>query len=280
MRTTMERPQTTNESCPRPKVQLIGIHSVRGGSGKTTLSSNLAYLAARSGARVGLLDADLMAPALHVVLGVGTKRILHSVSEFVKGQCDIGEVPIDLTHELGLDGRGSLHFLPASTDLQTVASLLFDGYDVARLERHLLRLAADLDLDYLIFDTHLGFNRETLLSLAIANTVVVLLRPDGQDSLGSAVLVQTARKLGVPACVLVPNMVATSVPPDELAEKIEKALGAPVAGVLHWCGELVEAGARSLFAMDHPEHPFTLELERIGQRVAPAAAKAPVGDAA
>src|SRR5262245_39254926 len=166
----MEHDQRPLEQRPaRPKVNLVGVHSVRGGSGKTTLSSNLGYLAARAGARVAILDADLAAPALHVVLGVGTKRILHSVSEFVKGQCELGEVPIDLTHELGLDGKGALFFLPASTDLQTVASLLFDGYDVARLNRHILKLAEDLDLDYLILDTHLGFNRETLLSIAICN---------------------------------------------------------------------------------------------------------------
>jgi MinD-like ATPase involved in chromosome partitioning or flagellar assembly len=266
----MEHDQRALEGGPaRPKVHLVGVHSVRGGSGKTTLASNLGYLAARAGARVAIVDADLQAPALHVVLGVGTKRILHSVSEFVKGQCEIGEVPIDLTHELSLDGKGALFFLPASTDLQTVASLLFDGYDVARLNRHLLQLAADLDLDYLILDTHLGFNRETLLSVAICNTVLVLLRPDGQDSLGSVVLVQTARKLGVPSCVLVPNMVGASSSTAELAEKIEKALGAPVGGVLPWCAELFEAGSRSLFTFDHPEHPFSVELERIAQRVAP-----------
>src|SRR5436190_4809181 len=99
----MEHNEQSLEQGPaRPKVHLVGVHSMRGGSGKTTLSSNLGYLAARAGARVAIVDVDLQAPALHVVLGVGTKRILHSVSEFVKERCELGEVPIDLTHELGL----------------------------------------------------------------------------------------------------------------------------------------------------------------------------------
>lgn len=257
--------QPLEQRPPRPKVHLVGIHSMRGGSGKTTLAANLAWIAARAGARTALVDVDLQAPALHVLLGVGTRRILHSVSQFVKGQCELGEVPIDLSRELGLSGRGALYFLPASTDLPTVASLMFDGYDAARLERHLLQLALDLDLDYLFLDTHLAFNRETFLSLAIANTLVILLRPDGQDALGSRMLAETARKLGVHSSVLVPNMVPHSVDPAALAESIEKELGAPVGCVLPWCAELLEAGSRGLFIRKHLEHPFTQQLQRLGQ---------------
>lgn len=257
---------------PRQNSRLVGIHSIRGGSGRTTVAANLAYLAARSGSRVALLDADLQAPALHHVLGVDAKRILISVSDFVMGRCELSEVPIDLSKELAVDAPGSLHFLPARTDLRTVASILFDGYDVARLDRDLLRLAEELDLDYLILDTHLGFNRETLLSIALADTVLILLRPDGQDSSGSAVLVHLARRLGVPCCAVVPNMVAKGVDLAGLARDVEKSVGAPVAGVLPWCGELLAAGRRRLFTAEHPEHPLSLELERICERLLPARA--------
>src|ERR1700752_2089330 len=87
----------------RPRTQLIGIHSYRGGSGKTTLAANLGFLAARAGARVALLDADLQAPALHLALGVESKRVLHSVSEFVKERCELAEVPLDLSRDLGIE---------------------------------------------------------------------------------------------------------------------------------------------------------------------------------
>ena len=266
------------ETQGRPKVHLVGIHSFRGGAGKTTLAANLAFLAARGGAKVALLDADLQAPSLHTALGVGTKRILHSVSEFVREQCELREVPIDLSLELGLDGtegpqgKGSLHFLPSSTDLQTATSILFEGYDVGRLNEHLLALAKDMDLDYLFLDTHLGINRETLLSLAISDTVLVLLRPDGQDHVGAGVLVRIAQKVGVPQCLLVPNMVGAKVDQDAMSEEFEKDLGAPVAGILPWCSELSELGCKGLFAVKFEDHPLTAQLDQIVQRLTPARA--------
>jgi MinD-like ATPase involved in chromosome partitioning or flagellar assembly len=253
----------------RRKVHLVGIHSFRGGSGKTMLAANLAFLAARRGARVAVLDADMQAPALHLVLGVDAKRILHSVSEFVLGRCAIEEVPIDLSHELGLDGQGKLHLLPSSSDMQTITSVLFEGYDVPRLTEHLLRLAEALEVDYLILDTHLGVNRETLLSLAISDTVLVLLRPDGQDHQGAAVLVEIAKKLDVPSCLLVPNMFSERVDAAQVAAGLEEQLGAPVAGVLPWCAELWERTCPGLFAARDEDHPLTAELERVSRQLLP-----------
>jgi MinD-like ATPase involved in chromosome partitioning or flagellar assembly len=268
---TMDRKHIASGQEPRrPRLRLVGIHSMRGGCGKTTVAANLAYLAARAGSRVAVLDADLQAPSLHFALGVDTQRVLHSVSEFVQGRCELGEVPIDLTRELGLEGRGSCRFLPASTDMQTVVSILLEGYDVARFNRCVLRLAQELDLDYLIIDTHFGFNRETLLSLAIADTLLVLLRGDDQDLLASARLLQMARRLGVPSCAVVPNMVEEGADRAELAAAVEKALGEPVAHVLPWCGGLRAAKGRRLLALARPEHPLASGLERICQQLLPA----------
>ena len=253
----------------------LGIHSYRGGAGKTTLAANLGFLAARGGARVALVDGDLQAPALHLALGVESSRILHSVSEFSKGQCELSEVPIDVSRELGIEEPGSLYLLPASSDLRMTSSIFFDGYDVARLHEHLRALADSLRLDLLILDTHLGFNREALLSLATSDTVLVLLRQDGQDEQGTSHLVQIAKKVGLPSCLLVPSM---QLVPDEptLGESLERNLGAPVAGVLPWCQEVLELGCKGLFAARHADHVYTTQLRRIGERLLPAAASARV----
>jgi MinD-like ATPase involved in chromosome partitioning or flagellar assembly len=267
-------PRGRYDSClGSDRVQFIGIHSYRGGAGKTTLAANLGFLAARAGARVALVDGDLQAPALHLALGVESSRILHSVSEFLQGRCELSEVPIDLSRELGIEEPGSLHLLPASSDLQTTSSIFFDGYDGARLPEHLRALADSLQLELLILDTHLGFNRETLLSLATSDTVLVLLRQDGQDEHGTSLLVQIAKKVGLPSCLLVPSMLlAPDVP--TLEATLEQDLGAPVAGVLPWCQEVLELGCKGLFAARHGDHVFTKQLVRISERLMPAAATA------
>ena len=270
------------QSTPSPAL-FLGIHSYRGGAGKTTLAANLGFLAARGGARVALVDGDLQAPALHLALGVESSRILHSVSEFLKGQCELSEVPIDVSRELGIEEPGSLYLLPASSDLRMTSSIFFDGYDVARLHENLRALADTLRLELLILDTHLGFNREALLSLATSDTVLVLLRQDGQDEQGTSHLVQIAKKVGLPSCLLVPSMqlpaermLEASEEAPTLEETLERNLGAPVAGVLPWCQEVLELGCKGLFAARHVDHVYTTQILRIGERLMPAAASARV----
>jgi len=267
----MERATTEDqgETQSDAKVRLVAVHSFRGGTGKSNLAANLAFLAAREGARVAVLDTDLQSPGVHVVFGVNPEQVLLSLTDFVQERCEIGEVAIDLTQVLGIEGEGKLFFLPSSLKLEAISKILSEGYETARLNEHILRLAKDLELDYLILDTHPGLNRETLLSIAICDTMIVLVRPDRQDFQGTAVLVEVAKKLAVPELVFVANKVASGLEPADVSKKIEDAFGYPVAGVLPLCDEMIRLGSRRVFVTGQPRHPFTKELERISERVLP-----------
>lgn len=267
----MERVRGEPAPGAKRKAQLVAIQSFRGGTGKSNLSANLAFLAARQGAKVAVLDTDLQSPGVHIVFGVKSEQVLHSLSHFVQGKCEINEVAIDLTRELRLEERGGkLFLLPSSMKLEAITAIISKGYEPSRLNEHMLRLAEDLELDYLILDTHPGLNRETLLSLAISDIMLVVLRPDRQDFQGTAVLVQLARKVGVPSLSFVANKVLDGFDPAEISKKIEEAFGFPVAGVLPLCEEFLRLGSGAVFVERYPKHPLTKELERITQRVLPA----------
>ena len=49
----------------------VAIASAKGGVGKSTVTTNLALSLARSGAQVGLLDADIYGPSLPILMGAG-----------------------------------------------------------------------------------------------------------------------------------------------------------------------------------------------------------------
>ena len=83
-------------------------------------------------------------------------------------------------------------------------------------------------------------NEETLLSIAVSDLLMLIVRPDKQDFQGTAVAVELARKLNVPKMLLVVNKVPPGTNTQELREKIQTMYQAEVAAVLplntKWCG--------------------------------------------
>jgi ATP-binding protein involved in chromosome partitioning len=57
-----------------PMRNVIAVGSGKGGVGKTTVSVNLAVSLAKEGARVGLMDADILTPNVPIMLGLNSGR--------------------------------------------------------------------------------------------------------------------------------------------------------------------------------------------------------------
>lgn len=246
---------------------ILSIHSYRGGTGKSNLTANIAFLAAQRGHRVAVLDTDLQSPGVHVVLGLDKDRVTHTLSDYLFGHCELEDAAYDLSRGCGLDTGGALYLLPSSMKVDAIVRIVAEGYDAARLNQHFTRLMRDLSLDWLLLDTHPGLNRETMLSTAISDLLMLVIRPDSQDFHGTAVLLEVAGRLNVPRTHMILNKVPASLDPADVRAKVESAFGHEVLGQLPLAEDLALLGSRELFARRHPHHPITRELERITDRL-------------
>ena len=109
----------------------------------------------------------------------------------------------------------------------------------------------------LILDTHPGINEETLLSIAMSNTLLIILRPDRQDYEGTRVTVAVARKLGVPQMMLVVNKAPSVFEPDAIRRRVEETYDCPVAAVLPHSDDLMVLSSEGVFSLRYPDHPLT-----------------------
>jgi MinD-like ATPase involved in chromosome partitioning or flagellar assembly len=132
-----------------------------------------------------------------------------------------------------------------------------EGYDARQLTEGFRRLLTLLKLDYLLIDTHPGLGEETLLSLVISNTLIIVLRPDQQDYEGTGITVRIAQELKVPNILLLVNKAPASLDPAALAEKVRQAYGCQVSAVLPHSDEMMELASRGLFTLEHPNHVIT-----------------------
>jgi MinD-like ATPase involved in chromosome partitioning or flagellar assembly len=145
--------------------------------------------------------------------------------------------------------------------------VLKEGYDVVKLNDGFQRLIKDLQLDYLFIDTHPGVNEETLLSIAISDTLILVMRPDSQDFQGTAVTAELARRLDVPQMLILVNKVPPNMDTVQLRERVEKSYGAEVAALLPMNYEIVRLASSGIFVNRFPDHPMTLALKQVAKRL-------------
>lgn len=243
--------------------KIISVHSYRGGTGKSNTTANLATLLAVAGSRVGVVDTDIQSPGIHILFGLGETEVGHSLNDFLWGRCSIKETAHDVTPRLGPDVPGKVFLIPSSMRPGDIAKVLREGYDVSVLRDGLHELIDALGLDVLMIDTHPGLNEETLLSIAISDVLVIILRPDQQDYQGTSVTVEVARKLDVPRMLLVVNKVPALFDTDDVRARVQQAYGCEVAAVLPHSDEMMALASGGLFALRHPEHPITRALRQV-----------------
>lgn len=150
-------------SIPPAQSQVICIASGKGGTGKTTFTTNLAISLKSKGLRVLIVDADFGLANDHLLLGLSPQG---DISDVLSGRKDVREVL--------LEGPEGIHLLPGGVGSSDLSSL--EDYDLRNLAREIGRLEPDYDV--VLFDLAAGISPQIMKFLKPAHEIILVTNPE------------------------------------------------------------------------------------------------------
>jgi len=245
--------------------QIIMINSFRGGTGKSTITSNLASYLAQAGKKVIIIDTDIASPSIHNIFGLTEKNFSDTFSDYLFGRCEIEDAVYDISPTIKVEDN-KLLLIPASTAMGTLAQTVSGKRSHNLLRKAIEELMEQYDPDYIMLDTHPGINEEVLLTATFANTVLTIVRPDRQDYQGIEISSKVIKKLGARMNILL-NKVHKKLNGAQIKKQLENDYKIPVIGALPFDEEVLYAESRYIFSLKFPEHKFSQVIKRVAAKV-------------
>ena len=173
-----------------PKVKcIVPIASGKGGVGKSTVSANLALALAKTGAKVGLMDADVYGPSIPTILGIKEKPVMD-------GQRIL---PVE---KFGIKVISMGFFIPAND------AVIWRGPMLHKMIQDFLGVVEWGELDYLLVDLPPGTGDIQLSlcqTISVTGAVIVSTPQDVAWNVAQKAIVMFD-KLNAPVLGIVENM--------------------------------------------------------------------------
>ena len=266
----------------------IAFHSYKGGTGKTTLISNLSALYAMSGMKIGLLDFDLYAPSLGMYFRKKPTNYLNNLlrGEIDKsnGEVDPSLVVVDVSSELGLKGKLFIGFSsPSKEDISEIEFRHEQKWQLQAIKRFQAfknQLFEEYELDYLFLDTSPGIRYWSINTLAMANMLFLVMKNSDMDIEGTRKMIddiyEVLTRYGKSKYFIVLNKVPGGSDQNEVRwegeekaweSELEGNLRTQVVGTIPCFCDIQFNKHEFLYAINHPEHPFSKKVDKLAERI-------------
>ena len=255
--------------------KVITIHSYRGGTGKTSVATNVAACLSQSGKATCLIDMDFRAPSLNTMFDYEPD---HWINDYLEGRCELDSALVDMSSKLGLEGKLLIGF--ANPDVNVAREIMEKGkkWHLTAFQR-LTKAKDDLlgnGVEYIILDTSPGVHYSAVNAIVASDDVVVVTTTYKSDLDGISNLISGIYELlGKNASILVNKVAPAVVATDEVYKVrnwLEDEFKLDVIGlipcyceVLNFDGILEKPS--NAFIMEQPDHPFAKAIVEIAQKL-------------
>lgn len=241
------------------KTRFVAITSGKGGVGKSTISSNLAYVLSQNGLNVGIFDADIGLANLDVMYNVKIKKnILH----VLRGEASVSDILIPITRNLIL--------IPGESGDE-----ILKYTDMALFERFMEEAQVLDKLDVMVIDTGAGIGEHIQMFLNAADDVIVVTVPDPAAITDAYATIKTIAGLRNDVSVIM-NQVKNEKEANAVFDKISKVARANIRADLDLklIGKINDdikvsssVKQRALFCVNYPSSQSTKDIEIIASKI-------------
>jgi flagellar biosynthesis protein FlhG len=171
--------------------KIIAVTSGKGGVGKSSIVSNMAYIFGSNGESTYILDADLSLGNIDIMFGMVPK---FNIKDLIEGKKGINEIIVE--------GPGGIRLIPATSGISEFSSLTSEEKNI------LFSSFRELpEYDFLIVDTSAGISSNVIYFNSISDDIFIVVTPDPASITDSyAVIKVLCKKTGRKDFNIIVNM--------------------------------------------------------------------------
>ena len=255
-------------------VKIISIHSSRGGTGKSLISSNIAAILASEGRNVAIIDFDFRAPSLLTIFQAkGMPR--KYVNSYLEGKSKIQEIMVDLTNKWKTKGKLYVGF--ANPDMEAMREIArkdrrWQMNALKRVTAMKSVLADEFKVDIIIIDTSPGVQYSSVNAVVSSDVSLIVSSLDQLDIEGvQRIITDLYDPFEKNTYVLVnkarPYMFISEESKKKLLEETRQVFSKPLIAIIPCYCDILLAQRVSIFYLDNPEHQFSWALREVALRL-------------